>query len=118
MTGYAVGSARSPKHGCRLMFRNGNQFKSFAALAEALLTELRCRSAVSTARSCRQEPVPPVAAGTRLNADVSGGIDWPRASIHIQSGKRQTRDLFAISRNTRRQVRNDAVAIPARRLVR
>jgi ATP-dependent DNA ligase len=28
------------------MSRNGNQFKSFPALAEALPAELRCRSAV------------------------------------------------------------------------
>jgi ATP-dependent DNA ligase len=34
------------KGGCRLISRNGNQFKSFPVLAESLPDELRCRSAV------------------------------------------------------------------------
>ena len=35
-----------PRGGCRLKSRNGNQFKSFPALAESIPAELRARSAV------------------------------------------------------------------------
>jgi len=40
------------RHECRLMSRNGHQFKSWVSLAEELATTLRCKSAVVDGEIC------------------------------------------------------------------